>query len=80
MDRQEFEKRLATAIRLLGEEAGRRYMAQRLKELRGDIEIRVRQAVRHRLEGLHALAPVELWIEVTPEGVHVRPKGRRRSA
>jgi hypothetical protein len=79
LDRQEYEKRLATAIRLLGEEAGRRYMGQRLWELRGKIEAQVRQAVRLRLEGLHAATALELSLEIGPEGVQVRRKRCRRA-
>ncbi|MFP3867790.1 MAG: hypothetical protein ACLFUU_06475 [Desulfobacteraceae bacterium] len=78
MERQEYEKRLATAVRLLGEEAGHRYMQQRLVELRGKIASQVRQAVQDRLQGLHSLFPVELSVEIGPEGVQVqRPRQTR---
>jgi len=79
LDRQEYEKRLATAIRLLGEEAGHRYMQQRLGELRGQITTRMRQAVEARLQGLHSVFPVEVCVEIGPEGVRVqRPRQTRR--
>jgi len=78
LDRQEYEKRLATAIRLLGEEAGHRYMQQRLGELRGRIASQMRQAVQTRLQGLHSLFPLELSVEIGPEGVRVqRPRQTR---
>ncbi len=76
MDRQEYEKRLATAIRLLGEEAGHRYMEQRLGELRGKIATQMRQAVQARLQGLHSLFPLELSVEIGPEGVRVQRQRR----
>jgi hypothetical protein len=70
---QEYEKRLATAINLLGEEAGRRYMEQRLRELRNDIEQRLAQEVKLRLSGLSLALPVALYVDIGPYGVRVRP-------
>jgi hypothetical protein len=69
---QEYEKRLATAINLLGEEAGRRYMEQRLRELRSDIEQRLSQEVRLRLDGLTWPQPLTLYVDIGPNGVRVR--------
>ncbi len=76
MQVQEYEKRLATAINLLGEEAGRRYMEQRLRELRSDIEQRLSQEVMHRLAGLSLPLPLIFYVDIGPHGVMVRT-GRR---
>jgi hypothetical protein len=73
---QEYEKRLATAINLLGEEAGRRYMEQRLRELRSDIEHRLCQEVKLRLAGLSLPLPLSFYVDIGPQGVKVR-SGRR---
>jgi hypothetical protein len=73
---QEYEKRLATAINLLGEEAGRRYMEQRLRELRNDIEQRLSQEVKLRLAGLSLPLPLTFYVDIGPQGVKVR-WGRR---
>ena len=73
---QEYEKRLATAITLLGEEAGRRYMEQRLRELRSDIEQRLYQEVKGRLAGLSLPLPLTFYVDIGPQGVKVR-SGRR---
>jgi hypothetical protein len=70
---QEYEKRLATAINLLGEEAGRRYMEQRLRELRGDIEQRLAQIVKERLAGLSLPLPLTIYVDIGPHGIKVRP-------
>ncbi|MBM4288365.1 MAG: hypothetical protein FJ135_09520 [Deltaproteobacteria bacterium] len=72
MQLQEYQKRLATAIRLLGEEAGRRYMEQRLRELRGPIEQRLRQEVAQRLAGLSAPTTLSFLVDIGPTGVKVR--------
>lgn len=72
MQVQEYEKRLAIAIRLLGEEAGQRYMAQRLKDLRSDFERRLVQEVRARLSDLTCHRPLTLTITIGPHGVQVR--------
>jgi hypothetical protein len=69
---KEYEKRLATAINLLGEEAGRRYMEQRLRELRSDIEQRLSQKVEERLEGLFLPQTLVLYIDIGPHGVKIR--------
>jgi len=69
---QEYEKRLAIAIDLLGEEAGRRYMEQRLRELRGEIERRLAQEVLTRLAGLTFHRSLTVAISIGPEGVQVR--------
>ena len=76
MQVQEYEKRLATAINLLGEEAGRRYMEQRLRELRGDIEKRLAQEVKLCLEGLTWPQPLMIYVDIGPSGVTVR-SGRK---
>ncbi len=76
MQVQEYEKRLATAINLLGEEAGRRYMEQRLRELRGDIAQRLSQEVKLCLEGLTWPQPLTLYVDIGPNGVTVR-SGRK---
>jgi hypothetical protein len=73
---QEYEKRLATAISLLGEEAGRRYMEQRLRELRGAIEQRLSEEVKLRLTDLSWPEPLTLYVDIGPNGVKVR-SGRR---
>lgn len=72
----EYEKRLATAISLLGEEAGRRYMEQRLRDLRADIEQRLAQEVKLRLNGLTWPQPLAVTVTIGPQGVMVRP-GRK---
>lgn len=71
MQVQEYEKRLATAITLLGEEAGRRYMEQRLKELRGEIERRLAAEVTRRLADVTFYRPLVLSIIIGPQGVEV---------
>lgn len=76
MQVQEYEKRLATAINLLGEEAGRRYMEQRLRELRSDIEQRLQQEVKIRLAGVVAPLPLTFTVDIGPQGVRVR-SGRK---
>jgi hypothetical protein len=73
---QEYEKRLATAINLLGEEAGRRYMEQRLRDLRGSIEKRMSEEVKLRLQDLICPQSLTLYIDIGPQGVRVR-SGRR---
>jgi hypothetical protein len=73
---QEYEKRLATAISLLGEEAGRRYMEQRLRELRGIVEQRLSEEVKLRLNGLTCPQSLTLYVDIGPEGVRVR-SGRK---
>jgi hypothetical protein len=70
---QEYEKRLATAINLLGEEAGRRYMEQRLRELRNDIEQRLTKKIKERLAGLSAPQALVFYVDIGPDGVQVRP-------
>jgi hypothetical protein len=77
---QEFEKRLATAINLLGEEAGRRYMEQRLRELRPDIEQRLAGEVYLRLAGLSLPRSLTLYVDIGPQGVKVRPGRKSQSA
>ena len=77
MNRQEYEKRLATAIRMLGEEAGRRYMEQRLRDLKGEIERRLRREVANRLDGLSSPLPLVLTVDIGPRGVEVRAMKRR---
>ena len=72
MEIQEYEKRLATAINLLGEEAGRRYMEQRLRELRSDIERRLSQQVKERLADLSLPQPMTLYVDIGPHGINVR--------
>lgn len=76
MEIQEYEKRLATAITLLGEEAGRRYMEQRLRELRPDIEQRLAGEVKRRLAGLSQPLAMTLYVDIGPQGVKIR-SGRR---
>jgi hypothetical protein len=71
---EEYEKRLATAINLLGEEAGKRYMEQRLRDLRSDIEQRLTLAVKERLAGLTLPQPVILYVDIGPHGVKVRTR------
>lgn len=78
MQVQEYEKRLATAINLLGEEAGRRYMEQRLRDLRSDIAHRLIQEVKLRLADLVSPIPVVLQVDIGPQGVRV--KTRRKSS
>ena len=73
MEIQEYEKRLATAINLLGEEAGRRYMEQRLRELRSEIEQRLAQKVKERLAGLSLPQSLVIYVDIGPHGVKVRP-------
>ncbi len=73
MQVQEYEKRLAIAVKLLGEEAGRRYMEQRLRELRGDIQRRLAKEVLARLAGLTSRRPFTLTITIGPQGVQLRP-------
>ncbi len=73
MEIQEYEKRLATAINLLGEEAGRRYMEQRLRELRNDIEQRLTKKIKERLAGLSATQSLVFYVDIGPHGVKVRP-------
>jgi hypothetical protein len=70
---QEYEKRLATAINLLGEEAGRRYMEQRLRELRSEIEQRLTQKVKERLTDLSSPQALILYVDIGPDGVTIRP-------
>lgn len=77
MNCQEYEKRLATAIRLLGEEAGRRYMEQRLRDLKGEIERRLRREVVDRLDGLSSPLPLVLTVDIGPRGVEVRALKRK---
>ncbi len=72
MEIQEYERRLATAINLLGEEAGRRYMEQRLRELRSDIEQRLAQVVKERLAGLSLPLPLTIYVDIGPHGIKVR--------
>ena len=72
MEIQEYEKRLATAINLLGEEAGRRYMEQRLRELRSDIEQRLAKIVKERLAGLSLPLPLTIYVDIGPHGITVR--------
>jgi hypothetical protein len=69
---QEYEKRLATAINLLGDEAGRRYMEQRLRELRSDIVQRLSQEVKLCLDGLTWPQPLTLFVDIGPDGVRIR--------
>jgi hypothetical protein len=76
----EYEKRLAIAIRMLGEEAGRRYMEQRLRELRGEIEAELRQEVKHRLEGVASLIPLDFSLSIGPNGVAIQRLRRGRAA
>jgi len=76
---QEYEKRLATAINLLGEEAGRRYMEQRLRELRSDIERRLSQQVKERLVGLSLPQPMTLYVDIGPHGINVRSGRQSKS-
>jgi hypothetical protein len=73
---QEYKKRLATAINLLGEEAGRRYMEQRLRELRSEIEQRLAQIVKERLTGLSLPQPMTIYVDIGPHGISIR-SGRR---
>ncbi len=73
MEIQEYEKRLATAINLLGEEAGRRYMEQRLRELRSEIEQRLSQKVKESLSGLSSPQPLIFYVDIGPQGVKIRP-------
>ena len=73
MEIQEYEKRLATAINLLGEEAGRRYMEQRLRELRSEIEQRLTQKVKELLSGLSSPQALILYVDIGPHGVKIRP-------
>jgi hypothetical protein len=73
---QEYEKRLATAINLLGEEAGRRYMEQRLRELRGAVEQRLSDEVKLLLQDLTWPEPLTLYVDIGPQGVRVR-SGRK---
>lgn len=68
----EYEKRLAIAVHLLGEEAGRRYMEQRLRELRSEIERRLASEVRARLDSLTFHRPLTLILVIGPNGVQVR--------
>lgn len=75
----EYEKRLAIAIRLLGEEAGQRYMEQRLRELRGEIEEQLRQEVKHRLEGVTSLIPLVFSLSIGPAGVAIQRLRRGRA-
>lgn len=75
----EYEKRLAIAISLLGEEAGRRYMEQRLRELRGVIETQLRQEVKDRLEGVTSLIKLEFSLSIGPTGVAVQRLRRGRA-
>ena len=72
MEIQEYERRLATAINLLGEEAGRRYMEQRLRELRSDIEQRLAKIVKERLAGLSLPLPLTIYVDIGPHGINVR--------
>ena len=72
MQVQEYEKRLAIAIDLLGEEAGRRYMEQRLRELRGNIERGLAKEILTRLAGLTFHRSLTLAITIGPQGVQVR--------
>ncbi len=72
MQVQEYEKRLAIAINLLGEEAGRRYMEQRLRELRSVIERRLAAEVLAHLADLTFHRPLTLTITIGPQGVQVR--------
>jgi hypothetical protein len=72
VDVQEYEKRLATAINLLGEEAGRRYMEQRLRELRTDIERRLAGEVKLRLVDLSVPVSLTFYVDIGPQGVRVR--------
>ncbi len=76
MEVQEYEKRLATAINLLGEEAGRRYMEQRLRELRTDIEQRLVREIKLRLAGLSWPQSLTLYVDIGPQGVRVK-SGRK---
>ena len=73
MEIPEYEKRLATAINLLGEEAGRRYMEQRLRELRSEIEQRLTQKVKELLAGLSSPQALVIYIDIGPDGIKVRP-------
>jgi hypothetical protein len=75
----EYEKRLAIAIRLLGEEAGRRYMEQRLRELRGEIEAELRQEVKLRLEGVTSLIPLDFSLSIGSTGVAIQRLRRGRT-
>gem|GEM_PF-2178924 len=79
MQVQEYEKRLATAIRLLGEEAGRRYMEQRLRDLRGEIERKLIHEVLNRLADLTWHQPLLLAVIIGPQGVQVQ-LGRTQAA
>ena len=72
MEIPEYKKRLATAVNLLGEEAARRYMEQRLRELRPDIEQRLAQQVKERLEGLSLPLGLTLYVDIGPHGVSIR--------
>ena len=72
MQVQEYEKRLAAAIRMLGEEAGRRYMEQRLRDLRRDIERALSQEVLTRLADLTWHHPVMVAVSIGPQGVKVQ--------
>ncbi len=78
MNTQEYQKRLATAIQMLGEDAGRRYMEQRLKDLKGEIERRLRREVASRVDGLTSSVPLVLTVEIGPQGVAVRALRRSR--
>jgi hypothetical protein len=79
VDVQEYEKRLATAINLLGEEAGRRYMEQRLREIRGEIEQRLARLVKERLAGLSLPRPMTIYVEIGPHGIKVRSGRQAKS-
>lgn len=78
MQVQEYEKRLATAINLLGEEAGRRYMEQRLRELRADITQRLAHEIKQRLSGLESPLPLAFQLDVGPQGVRLKTLRRLR--
>ena len=79
MQVEEYQKRLEVAIALLGEEAGRRYMAGRLREGRRLFSQALQAEIRARLADLTAPFPLRLRIDIGPLGVRVSRRGVRRA-
>lgn len=80
MQVEEYQKRLEIAIALLGEEAGRRYMAGRVRENRRRFVQALQEEICRRLAGLASPVRLACKIELDQRGVRVtrllRPRGR----
>lgn len=77
MQVEEYQKRLKVAVALLGEEAGRRYMARRLREGHRQFIKTLQTEIRQRLADLSAPFPLRLTITIGPSGVRISGSAAR---